>query len=263
MPGEPPGMAALERTGSGDRCDDALPYAWSPCHPCDLHILPRETDEPKACPMMKRQERESLAEVAYRTLLGMILSHEMPGGSVIQERKLAQSMEISRTPMREALGRLEAEGLLVRLTERLMSVRVITLEDYLHSLDVRALIEPQAAYLAARVMSAAEIAHLQRELDALARHDDGNAEALHWAFDDLLHDMIGAKSGNPFLAEMIADMRRYTKIFERQTVPPRKKPGIEDHQRILAGLATQRPEKARDAMAEHIRNVRRRALDGL
>lgn len=213
--------------------------------------------------MMKRQERERLAETAYRSLLEMILAHEMPGGSVIQERKLAQSMEISRTPMREALGRLEAEGLLVRLTDRLISVRVITLEDYLQSLDVRALIEPQAAYLAARNMTAAAAGHLQNELDALARHDGNGSDALHWRFDDLLHETIGQKSGNIFLAETITKMRRYTKIFERQTVPPRHKPGIEDHQRILSALASQRPEKARDVMAEHIRNVRRGALDGL
>ncbi len=213
--------------------------------------------------MMKRQERESLAETAYRTLMEKILTHEMPGGSVIQERKLAESMKISRTPMREALSRLEAEGLLVRLTERLMSVRVITLEDYLQSLDVRALVEPQAAFLAARNITAADLAHLQKELDALSRHEDSGSEALHWRFDDLLHDLIGQKSGNPFLAETIRKMRRYTKIFERQTVPPRQKPGIADHQRILAALTSKRPEKARDVMAEHIRNVRRGALDGL
>ena len=213
--------------------------------------------------MMKSRESERLADTAYRALLEKILGHEMPGGSVIQERKLAQSMEISRTPMREALGRLEAEGLLVRLTDRLMSVRVITLEDYLQSLDVRALIEPQAAFLAARNMTPEDVQRLRNELDVLAGHEDRGSDALHWRFDDLLHDMIGQKSGNPFLAETITKMRRYTKIFERQTVPPRHKPGIEDHRRILDALAGQRPEKARDLMAEHIRNVRRGALDGL
>jgi DNA-binding GntR family transcriptional regulator len=85
---------------------------------------------------------------------------------------------------------------------------------------------------------------------------------MHWACDDRLHEMIAERSGNPFLAKMIRDMRRYTKIFERQTVPMRYKPGVEDHRRILSALASRKPDKARDAMAEHIRQVRKRILDG-
>lgn len=213
--------------------------------------------------MTKLHESERLAETAYRALLNKILNHEMPGGSVIQERKLAQSMNISRTPMREALRQLEAEGLLVRLTDRLMSVRVITLEDYLHSLDVRSLIEPQAAFLAAKNMTDADIQLLRKELTVLASKEDDKADTAHWKFDDLLHEMIARRSGNQFLAETIAKMRRYTKIFERQTVPLRYKPGIEDHRHIIDALASKRPEKARDVMAEHIKNVRRGTLDGL
>ena len=208
-------------------------------------------------------EPEKLADTAYRALLAKILSHDLPGGTVIQERKLAQAMGISRTPMRDALARLEGLGLLVRLTDRLLAVRVITLQDYLHSLDVRAMIEPQAAAHAARKIGEAEIAVLRDELDALSRHEGEGIEELHWRFDDLLHDTIAQKSGNPILREMIDSMRRYTKIFERQTVPPRGRPGIEDHRRILDALSNGRPEKVREVMAEHIRNVRKRALDGL
>jgi DNA-binding GntR family transcriptional regulator len=208
-------------------------------------------------------DQEKLADTAYRDLLAKILSHELPGGTVIQERKLAQAIGVSRTPMRDALARLEGLGLLVRLTDRLLAVRVITLQDYLHSLDVRAMIEPQAAAQASKAITAPEIAGLFGELDVLSRHVGDGLDKVHWRFDDLLHDTIAQKSGNPILREMIDEMRRYTKIFERQTVPPRGRPGIEDHRRIIDALATGRPEKARDAMADHIRNVRKRALDGL
>jgi DNA-binding GntR family transcriptional regulator len=204
-----------------------------------------------------------LADAAYRTVLEKILSHELPGGSVIQERKLAEAMGISRTPMRDALGRLEGEGLLVRLTDRLLSVRVITLQDYLHSLDVRMMIEPQAAGLAVRSLTPNDVAMLRSELGALEADEGPELEGRHWRFDDLLHELLAEKSGNPFLSKLIREMRRYTKIFERQTVPPRRKPGLDDHGRILDALATGRAEKARDAMSEHIRNVRKRALDGL
>lgn len=211
--------------------------------------------------MNTEEDSGKLADNAYRTVLAKILRHELPGGTVIQERKLAEAMGISRTPMRDALGRLEGEGLLVRLTQRLLAVRVITLEDYLHSLDVRALIEPQAAALASKRFAPHDIAGLEADLAALERTEQPPQD-MHWSFDDRLHDTIAERSGNPFLAKLIREMRRYTKIFERQTVPARYKPGVEDHRRILGALATGKPEDARKAMAEHIRQVRKRILDG-
>ena len=144
----------------------------------------------------KANEQEKLANTAYRTVLNKILSHELPGGSVIQERKLADAMGISRTPMRDALGRLEGLGLLVRLTDRLLAVRVITLQDYLHSLDVRAMIEPQAAALAAPFISTADIKTLSIELESLAGHKGDGLDEHHWRFDDGFRDAAHQQVGN-------------------------------------------------------------------
>lgn len=202
-----------------------------------------------------------LADSAYRSVLADILSCRLPGGSVIQERKLALALGVSRSPMRDALNRLEGEGLLVRLTERLLTVRVITLEDYLHSLDVRALIEPQAAALATPRVRDDEIARMDEMLREIEAAGEPTPEQ-HWAFDDLLHDTLAERSGNPFLAGTIREMRRYTKIFERQTVPPRINPGAGDHRKILKALREGRADQVRSAMAEHIRNVRKRTLAG-
>lgn len=203
-----------------------------------------------------------LADEAYRSVLGDILTCRLPGGTVIQERKLALALDISRSPMRDALNRLAGEGLLVRLTDRLLAVRVITLEDYLKSLDVRALIEPQAAALATPQVTDAEIAECNRllarlETSAAPTDDD------HWAFDDYLHDTLADRSGNDFMARTIRDMRRYTKIFERQTVPARRSPGGTDHRKLLDALTERRADHVKSAMAEHIRNVRKRTLAGL
>ena len=85
----------------------------------------------------------SLADVAYNSVFRMILQRELASGTVIQERKLADSLGISRTPMREALKRLEGEGWLVRLTDRLSSVKVVTLDEYLQALQVRRLWNPR------------------------------------------------------------------------------------------------------------------------
>ena len=76
-------------------------------------------------------------------------------------------------------------------------------------------------------------------------------------------ETIAEKSGNPFLARTILEMRRYTKIFERQMIPTQDKPGIEDHRKIMAAFASGRADAVREAMAEHIKNVRKRVLNGL
>jgi len=209
-----------------------------------------------------KEESQRLADVAYRNLLRRILTHEMPGGSIIQERKLAEAMAISRTPMRDAIVRLEGEGLLIRLTDRLIAVRVITLTDYLQSLDVRRLIEPTAAALATAHLVPQDFTALDERLARLADEEDLDL-TLHWDLDDALHDTIAEKSGNVFLAKTVREMRRYTKIFESQMVPARRKPGFEDHREIVDALRSGKPDRARDAMAAHLRNVRKRALDGL
>jgi DNA-binding GntR family transcriptional regulator len=203
-----------------------------------------------------------LAEGAYRSVLKDILTCNLPGGSVIQERKLALALGVSRSPMRDALNRLEGEGLLVRLTERLLAVRVITLEDYLYSLDVRALIEPKAAALATPKVTAEEIASFDRMLSEIEAVGMPTQEQ-HWAFDDLLHDTLADRAGNPFLARTIREMRRYTKIFERQTVPQRSGRGVADHRKLIDALVERRADVVKQAMSEHIRNVRKRTLTGL
>src|SRR5688572_27585695 len=82
----------------------------------------------------------SLSEVAYERLLDMLLSGQLVAGSVLQERRLAEALNISRTPIREALSHLEAEGLVTREVGRLMTVRRISVQSYIEILQVRKLL---------------------------------------------------------------------------------------------------------------------------
>ena len=91
---------------------------------------------------------ESLSNVAYVTLLNQIMNRSLGGGAIIQERKVAAALGISRTPMRMALARLEGEGYLTRLTDRLLSVKIVSLPECLDAIAIRQLIEPEATRLA-------------------------------------------------------------------------------------------------------------------
>jgi len=204
----------------------------------------------------------SLAEVAYNSVFKMILGRELAGGTVIQERKLADSLGISRTPMREALKRLEGEGWLVRLTDRLLSVKLVSLEEYLQALGARRMLEAGAIELAAKRMSDEKIEHLQSQIDQLKVHPDPSYD-MHWDFDDSLHGGIADASGNLIVARLIRELRHITHLFETQTVPPRLLPGIAEHEAIIDALRKRDPVLARECILVHLEGVRDGVMDGL
>ncbi|MUO80899.1 FCD domain-containing protein [Agrobacterium vitis] len=202
---------------------------------------------------------KSLADETYGILLEEILSAQLAGGAVIQERRLADRLHVSRSPMRDALGRLEGQGLLVRNKKGVLTVRVITLKDYLNSLAMRLLVEPSAAALASVHIVPATVHSLEEMLKAIENDPDPN-QAFVWQFDDMLHQEIGEASGNQFMADTIVQMRRYTTIFERQRKLAQRKPGLEDHRAIILALGQRNADAAKAAMALHLERVRENVL---
>lgn len=202
---------------------------------------------------------KSLADETYRILLGEILSAQLAGGAVIQERRLADRLHVSRSPMRDALGRLEGQGLLVRNKKGVLTVRVITLNDYLNSLAMRLLVEPSAAALASAHIALARVHSLEEMLKAI-ENDPDPKQAFVWQFDDMLHQEIGEASGNQFMADTIVQMRRYTMIFERQRKLAQRKPGLEDHRAILLALGQRNADAAKAAMVLHLEHIRENVL---
>jgi DNA-binding GntR family transcriptional regulator len=206
---------------------------------------------------------DSLSQVAYDMLLQQIMDHTLVGGAVIQERRLAEAMGISRTPMRRALARLEGEGLLIRLTDRLLSVRLVSLTECLDAMAVRQLIEPEAARLATGRIPAAELDRLKAELSELMKTKKPS-RAMHWAFDDNLHSAIARHSGNSAILETVTKLRRATRLFEQMAVPqPSMSPGTEEHLKIIKAIERGEPDKAAEAMRVHLTLTRRNVLDVL
>ena len=206
---------------------------------------------------------DSLSQVAYDMLLQQIMDHTLVGGAVIQERRLAEAMGISRTPMRRALARLEGEGLLIRLTDRLLSVRLVSLTECLDAMAVRQLIEPEAARLATGRIPSTELDKLKAELSELMKNKKPS-RAMHWSFDDHLHGAIARHSGNSAIIETITKLRRATRLFEQMAVPqPTLSPGTEEHLKIIKAIERGEPDKAAEAMRVHLTLTRRNVLDML
>lgn len=202
---------------------------------------------------------KNLANETYNALLQEILSARLPSGTVVQERRMAARLGVSRSPMRDALGRLEGQGLLVRNSKGVLRIRVITLQDYLNALTMRLLVEPSAAALAASQMDEANLGRLLEEIDTLEKETDPEPVAL-LNFDNALHQGIAEASRNSFMEETIRQMRHYTTIFEQERTLTQNKPGIADHRAILDALQKRDADTARAAMTLHLERVRQGVL---
>ena len=131
---------------------------------------------------------------AYDFLVDRIIAGALPGGTIIEERALTEELGLSRTPLREALGRLEGEGYLVRQGRRLV-VHTITERDFMEILHMRKILESEAVALAAPRLTSDQIQMLRTALASLeppVRPSGSERRSV----DDLLHGTIAESGGN-------------------------------------------------------------------
>lgn len=198
---------------------------------------------------------KSLSEQAYCRLRDMILTGELPANTPLQERRLAESLAISRTPIREALSRLESEGMVIRQAGRFPVVRQWTVQEYIEVLNVRRILEMEAAGLAAGRVAPEEAARVQTAIHELMSTPMPNV-AQHWNCDDMIHALISNGSGNSVLAELIRDLRLRTRMFDFSVLPERFKPGCLEHLEIVDAVMKGDAARARTVMGDHIDKVK-------
>ena len=196
----------------------------------------------------------TLSERAYRELSRMIQERALPVDQPIVEVQLAESLGISRTPLREALQRLESEGLLRKLESRSYVVRRVDLKEYLQSLKVREILEAEAAALAVGRIESAAIAHARATLREVQSRQPYDMLA-HWQSDDEVHDLFIHACGNMVIRDILLSLRVTTKLFEIERLSERLEPDSRQHEAILDALDGEDSEAARDAVVQHMRSL--------
>jgi DNA-binding GntR family transcriptional regulator len=196
----------------------------------------------------------NLSNLAYGAVSEMIRGRRLRGGEVIVEARLAEVLGISRTPLREALQRLEGEGLVVKSGTRSFVVRQVDLKEYLQSLRVREILESEAAVLAIGRISRADMAHVRHEIEELRAATTYHTDA-HWRSDDNLHGLYITGCGNEVLANMIQSLRVTTRLFEIARLSDRLEPDSAEHLAILAAIENDDGKAARRAVTAHIRSL--------
>ena len=184
-----------------------------------------------------------------------ILSGELAGGVPLRQERIAAEFGVSRIPVREALSRLEAEGLVRREHHRGCVVREVSLEDLEQLLEIRTALEVRALKLAVPRMGPADIAEAERVLAVYA----SSRTPAQWTERNLdFHLALYRAAGMPRLTGMIEELIRGTARYVRVYVSTVR--GLDgphkEHQDILEACRRRDPEEAAVLLEAHIEKTR-------
>lgn len=197
----------------------------------------------------------SRGEYAYRRLLDAIRTGRLAPRRRLREVELAETLGISRTPIREALKRLEAEGLLVYQAPRGFIVNSVDQEELVELFAVLEVLEGTAARFAARHASDLEL----RRLDGLlADHARAIGDPVALVRTNVqFHRQICHSARNRYLASALASLGKVIALLGQTTyaVPGRGEAGLAEHTRIVEAIQQHDADAAEQAARDHVRQA--------
>ncbi len=192
-------------------------------------------------------------EVASR-LREQIFAGGLPPGGFLDEAALCERLAISRTPLREALKVLVAEGLLRHEPRRGCFVAEITERDLDDLFPVIALLEGRAAHEATLKAGDADVAALEVLHQQLQRCADEGRITDYYESNYAIHEAFITLADNRWLAQVIADLRKILRLARLQTlhVPGRLQQSLAEHLAVFAALKARDGDAAEEAMRTHL-----------
>jgi DNA-binding GntR family transcriptional regulator len=217
------------------------------------------------------EQRQALVDSLAAQLHARVLNGELPSGTRLRQEALAEEFGVSRTPVREALRKLQAGGLVELRPNRGAFVRGISPREIRDAYEVRATLEGLAAELAAVRMRHDQLERLREAQEqfreALARTTEsrrsgageaGESETLLWGHaNDQFHQAIQEAAGNDVLVATLAHLHRsFPRDLSRIVVGESTKlleENVAEHERILEAIERGDAASARELMLSHVR----------
>ncbi|MBQ8356134.1 MAG: GntR family transcriptional regulator [Oscillospiraceae bacterium] len=212
---------------------------------------------------MRNYKSTSLADQVFEKLENDIIQGIYQRGELLTELKLVEQLGVSRTPIREALRRLEQERL-IEDTGKGSRVLGITKEDLEDIMNIRQRIEGLAAYYAAKNITPDGLRELTHIVDLqefyFSKHDKEHLRQV----DDQFHDMICALSRRSVIADTLIPLMRKTRRYRRVAIDDweRTTNTMNEHRKMFEAIASGNAELAQELATQHIIHASRHMIEG-
>lgn len=215
--------------------------------------------------ILQAPRREILSDHVYSQLKGLIMSGHVPPGDKLNIEDLSRRLKVSPTPVREALARLESEGLTTKLALRGYTTTHLLSDGEIRDLyDLRLMLEVPSAGRAATRIDLDGMAALSRELDSAARppaeEDDYESYRALIDHDARFHDLILSIAGNDMVTRAFDRTHCHLHIFRLTYRGRFGEQTVAEHRTLVEALVRQDPHAAEAAMRAHLTRARDRVL---
>jgi DNA-binding GntR family transcriptional regulator len=213
--------------------------------------------ERKALVPIKLDNYKPLRELVFESLREAIIAGQLKPGERMMEIQLAEEMGVSRTPIREAIRKLELEGLVVMVPRKGAYVAGLSLKDVAEVFEIRRALEGLASELAADRITEAELENLERYLVKIAEEIEVGDLNKVVDTDTDFHTLLYQASRNQRLSLIISNLREQIQRFRATSlaIPGRMKEALEEHRQIVEAISSRDGETARRLAQEHIENA--------
>ncbi len=214
---------------------------------------------------VKLDSYKPLREIVFESLREAIIGGVLRPGERMMEIQLAEEMGVSRTPVREAIRKLELEGFVVMVPRKGAYVAGISLKDINDVFEIRAALEALAAGLAAERMTEDELEQMERLLVRKAEIIENNDLESIVEVDTDFHATLYKASRNERLIQILSNLREQIQRFRTTSlaVPGRMKDALEEHRKMVEALSERNVTLAQSLATEHIENAENVMLEAL
>ncbi len=214
---------------------------------------------------IKLDSYQPLREVVCETLRDAIRKGKLKPGERLMEIQLAEDLGVSRTPVREAIRKLELEGYVIMMPRRGTYVANLSIRDVNEVFEIRTSLDSLASGLAAERITEEELERLQRLLVAIGGYIEENDMDKIVECDTEFHDLLYQASRNSRLVGIIFNLREQLTRFRSTSMafPGRLKATLEEHRRIVEAIAQGDVAEARAAAEYHMEKSEQTLLESM
>jgi len=207
--------------------------------------------------ILKIEGYELLSQKVYRVLKTEIVKGFLEPGTKLLENKLAEEMHVSRTPVREAIQKLAAEGLIKIAPNQTLIVTEVSLEDVKEVLQIRGVLEGLAARIAAQKITRQEIEELEEIVTQMDLYVTKKDLTSYCKVDDEFHNLILNICGNKWIINIRDNLSNFIYRFRIRSlsIPGRLKYSLEEHRKIMESLKKHNSEDADRLSQIHMENT--------